>query len=142
MREEIALYFYTALFVIAPFVGSLLGLSIGRKTHLFTIPKYFSAYVLFMGCTYYGAFFFGEKIIPIVNISLCQMNAKAMGVTGFLQDYFIPLLFAIPLYILGNKVFKVVFRNNGKVIYSFLIYYSLNYILFYLAMQPFINKTY
>jgi hypothetical protein len=135
-------YVYAAIFLASPFIATFIALTIGKKFNLFTISKRYPIYVIFLGAAYYGAFFFGDYAIPMLNTYIYSMDAKAMGPIGILQDYCIPLIFAVPAYILANKLFDVRTSGKGKGVSSFLLYYSLNFVSFLLAMEPFSRKVY
>ena len=140
IKENI--YIYSALFFFAPFVASLISLSICKRIGLFEIPRRYPFYVLCLGFVYYGAFFFGEYLIPILNTQIYDMHAKAMGAVGLLQDFVFPLFFAFPAYCIVNKLLGVSSDERWKNVSAFSLYYLSNFIIIYIAIKPFSESTY
>jgi len=136
------LYGFTAICLTSPFWATLLALTIGKKLNLFEISKRYPLYIMLLGIAFYGSFFFGEYFIPLLNTYIYDIDAKVMGPIGFAQDYCIPLAFVVPVYLLLNKMFDVRSSTNAKIILNLLIFYSINFIAFYLTSKPFEHPVY
>jgi hypothetical protein len=122
--------------LLSPAVVTWICLATAKKMNIIKAGRYEKLFFLLLSCLFYVSFFFGQYTIPKLNDFLHGVNARIMGIEGFLQDLLVPVVVLIPAYYLLNYVFKVHARSKFLGFLFLIVYYALNSIVWsvYLAM--------
>ena len=132
-------YFYIVLHfavLLAPILVTWICLAVAKRRGVITVGRYGNLYFVLLACLFYVAYFFSDYAIPRLNQIWYGIDARVMGIEGFLQDFLVPIVVLVPLYYLLNFAFKVNAKSRYSGLAFLIMYYLSNYIVWsiYLSM--------
>ncbi len=140
MKYIFMLFYVVMLF--APFVITYSYLSFMHRMSVITVNRHFKVYAIVAACLFYVSFFFGEFVIPIINEHIYAIDARIMGIEGYIQDIFVPISLYVPLFYLLNYIFGATAKHRVLKYFYVIVCYGLNYIVWGLLLSMSAHKIY
>ncbi len=138
-------YLYIVLhfaLLLEPILVTWICLTVAKRRGVITVGRYGNLFFVFLAGLFYIAYFFSDYAIPRLNQSWHGIDARIMGVEGFLQDFLVPIVALVPLYYLLNFVFKVNAKSKYSGLFFLFIYYLANYIIWNVYLSIITRNVY